>query len=80
MATAEREIMLTHEVKARLRYKSSSSFYSFLKDEKEGFPMPFKLGGRNGWYKDEVESWIDMNAQKRGIDTYDEERKAKMRG
>lgn len=79
MSNTEREILLTHEVKAKLRYNSNSSFYTFLKDKKKGFPMPFKVGGRNGWFKDEVEEWIEKQSENRGIDTYDEERKAKMR-
>ncbi|MFS1540012.1 MAG: hypothetical protein ACL7BU_16480 [Candidatus Phlomobacter fragariae] len=40
--------------------------------------MPFKVGGRNGWLKDEIEEWLKKQSESRGIDTYDEGRKAKM--
>ncbi|EOA1826138.1 hypothetical protein ACHUNR_004669 [Raoultella planticola] len=29
--------------------------------------MPFKVGGRNCWYRDEVEAWIGRQSEKRGI-------------
>lgn len=82
MSDTQSEIMLTDEVMARLRYSpaSNSAFYAFLKDEREGFPMPFKLGRRNCWYRSEVEGWLEKKSQVRGLDTLSEERKAKMRG
>ena len=45
MPVSNSEILLKVEVKARLRYRSDSSFYEFLKNEENGFPMPFKVGG-----------------------------------
>ena len=69
MSESNSEILLKGEVKARLRYRSDSAFYDFLKDEENGFPMPFKVGGRNCWYRDEVEAWIGKQSEKRGICT-----------
>lgn len=69
MSLSTSEILLKGEVKARLRYRSDSAFYEFLKDEENGFPMPFKVGGRNCWYSAEVEEWIGKRSEKRGICT-----------
>ncbi|URR09248.1 helix-turn-helix transcriptional regulator [Enterobacter roggenkampii] len=69
MSESNSKILLKGEVKARLRYRSDSAFYDFLKDEGNGFPMPFKVGGRNCWYRDEVEAWIGKQSEKRGICT-----------
>ncbi|MFN1150226.1 helix-turn-helix transcriptional regulator [Serratia liquefaciens] len=69
MSVSGGDILLKGEVKARLRYRSDSSFYEFLKDERNGFPMPFKVGGRNCWYEDEVDAWISKQSEKRGICT-----------
>ncbi|PNK67802.1 helix-turn-helix transcriptional regulator [Hafnia paralvei] len=66
MSVSNSEILLKGEVKARLRYRSDSAFYEFLKDD-NGFPMPFKVGGRNCWYRDEVELWIGKQSERRGI-------------
>ncbi|ELN2576909.1 AlpA family phage regulatory protein [Enterobacter kobei] len=73
------EIILKSEVKAMLRYSSDSSFYEFLKDEENKFPLPFKIGGRNCWYKEEVSEWIKSKSEKRGIFTYTEDRVKRMR-
>ncbi|WP_208952174.1 AlpA family transcriptional regulator [Rahnella sp. ChDrAdgB13] len=80
MSDTQSEIMLTNEVMARLRYASTSAFYAFLKDKGEAFPLPFKLGRRNFWYSSEVEGWLEKKSQVRGLDTFSDERKAKMRG
>lgn len=82
MSENQSELMLTDEVMAKLRYspKSNSAFYEFLKDEQEGFPMPFKMGRRNFWYRCEVEDWLVKKSQVRGLETFSDERKAKMRG
>lgn len=69
MTATNSDILLKGEVKARLRYRSDSAFYDFLKDEDNEFPMPFKVGGRNCWYRDEVEAWIGKRSEKRGIGT-----------
>ncbi|HEM7577722.1 TPA: AlpA family phage regulatory protein [Serratia marcescens] len=69
MSTSNSDILLKVEVKARLRYRSDSAFYEFLKDAGNEFPMPFKVGGRNCWYRDEVEAWIGKRSEKRGLCT-----------
>ncbi|MBD8152262.1 helix-turn-helix transcriptional regulator [Pantoea agglomerans] len=82
MSETQSEIMLSDEVMAKLRYspKSTSAFYEFLKDEQEKFPLPFKLGRRNCWYRCEVDDWLARKSQVRGLDTLSDERKAKLRG
>lgn len=82
MSDTQSDLMLTDEVMAKLRYspKSNSAFYEFLKDEEMNFPMPFKLGRRNCWYRCEVEGWLEKKSQIRGLDTLSDERKAKLRG
>lgn len=45
MSISGGDILLKGEVKARLRYRSDSSFYEFLKDEKTAFQCLLKSVG-----------------------------------
>ena len=69
MSISGGDILLKGEVKARLRYRSDSSLYDFLKDEKNGFSMAFIVGGLICCYEDEVDAWISKQSEKRGICT-----------
>lgn len=40
-------ILFTKDVMGELRYVAMSAFYAFLKNEKNKFPQPFKIGRRN---------------------------------
>lgn len=66
----DNEILLTHEVKEKLRYSSNSAFYEFMKDRSNEFPLPFKVGNRNCWYRQDVDSWLEKRSKVRGLDTY----------
>lgn len=66
----DNEILLTHEVKEKLRYSSNSAFYEFMKDRSNEFPLPFKVGHRNCWYRQDVDSWLEKRSKVRGLDTY----------
>ncbi|HCC8047988.1 TPA: AlpA family phage regulatory protein [Enterobacter cloacae subsp. cloacae] len=68
--TKDNEILLTHEVKEKLRYSSNSAFYEFMKDCSNEFPLPFKVGNRNCWYRRDVDSWLEKRSQTRGLISY----------
>lgn len=66
MNNAERKLMTTPEVMARVRYKSRSAFLEFCADGVVNFPKPIRLGlRRKGWFEDEIEGWIDEQDRKR---------------
>ncbi|MCU3501279.1 AlpA family phage regulatory protein [Enterobacter hormaechei subsp. hoffmannii] len=72
MNNAERKLMTTPEVMARLLYKSRSAFQEFCENDKVRFPKPIRLGlRRKGWFEDEVEAWIDEQDRKRHMDDSD---------
>ncbi|WMY72741.1 hypothetical protein RHD99_14805 [Buttiauxella selenatireducens] len=56
-------IMFTKEVMAELRYEAMSAFYAFIKDQRNDFLQPFKIGRRNAWYPDDVKSWLDKQRE-----------------
>ncbi|MCE3116179.1 AlpA family phage regulatory protein [Enterobacter sp. ASE] len=60
---ASEKILFTKEVMAELRYEAMSAFYAFLKDERNKFPRPFKIGRRNAWHRDDVASWLDKQRE-----------------
>ncbi|MGQ3662654.1 helix-turn-helix transcriptional regulator [Citrobacter braakii] len=82
MPDDKNELMLTDEVMAKLRYSpsSNSAFYAFLRDKRQGFPMPFKMGNRNFWYRSEVDDWMEKKSQVRGLGAFSDERVARMHG
>ena len=53
MVTAD--LLTRDEVIAVLKV-SRATLYKFV--AKDGFPLPFKLGGVNRWRSDEVETWL----------------------
>ncbi|MCK6858943.1 hypothetical protein L8R22_05125 [Enterobacter bugandensis] len=41
-----------------------------MKDRSNEFPLPFKVGNRNCWYRQDVDSWLEKRSKVRGLDTY----------
>lgn len=52
------KIMFSNDVMSFLRFGARSTFSEFLRKDKS-FPKPFKIGGKNTWYREDVEKWLE---------------------
>jgi len=56
------KIMFSSDVMTFLRFGARSTFSEFLRKDKS-FPQPFKIGGKNTWYREDVEAWLDKQRE-----------------
>lgn len=53
----ENKIVFSGELMATFHFRSASAFNRFF-NRVDGFPKPFKVGNRNAWHRDDIESWL----------------------